>query len=302
MTKRIVNFWVLFGLMLLVITYTECMAEDCYDIPPGEKFITSTEDDVKQLSDKPLVYANILWPNKDVINAKTIKEKNKHKDEVERTWYWFEQIIRDTYLPEQIKEKLILMPEMKNGDDWVIVRYGCKDLKVQIIDGRSLTIVIRADNAKRQEQAVQDYVLATFKNVFRYEGFGEKDKVKIELKDVKRSSSGFYGKIYCDRGAFENGKRIRQWLQDDTIYCWSDGNSIVFDIQKILIPSTSKVPLEKLNKGYLYVGGIPHDDKRKFIRFDNKNKIDFNEEFKKQYKSEKSEETDPNATKGDVIK
>jgi hypothetical protein len=253
----------------------------------------------------PLKSVNVVWPTPEDIQQKKIKDKNLYQSEVERTWYWLQKIIRPTYLPNQVKDTLLLMPDMEKGDDWIICRYGLSDMQIQIIDGRTLTLVLKplkevqetvdVQKSEDKESVIAQFAAAMFRKVLWYDYYLEAshEQINLELSVVKDDAPFKHGQVLLDRG------RTAGWLQNGTIKWWSDGKVVVFDIEKIFVPPTSKLPFSEKN-GELYVGGIAPDDPRTFVRFDPAKKIDFGKEFVKVFRErtppEKTKKADPNAS------
>lgn len=173
-----------------------------------------------------------------------------------------------------------------------MLRYECNGMKLQIIDGRTLTIVVKPEIGGRTttQEAVESEVVSIFKTLLYYDYLCDKSpEVKIAATKPD-GTDAYYGSVQYDRG------KCAGWIQSDSIEWWSDGTCIVFDIKKFIVPPPSKVQLD----GNLYVGGIPYSDQRVFARFDPKNRIDFTKEFKEQILRTTNAEVDTKSTKGKV--
>lgn len=261
----------------------------------------------------PLAYSNVKWPSPQIIAETQLKGKSKYEEEIERTWYWFKTILADDFLPPAEEDSFLLLPNMKNGDDWIGTRYVVKDVEMQVIDGRSMTVVAKPlhpeqfqtvtmapreqpprqeeeeDNPKKMkveipqvdnapmdgaQAAISTFAHAVFRRTINFDDGLRYAKVETAVKDVKQQSKGAY------TGRIEVLAARRHWLKDEVAYWWSDGSVVVFEFQKLMAPP-------RYSKGsYVadakeYVGGIANEDSRPFVRFDSERAIDFPAEFEK---------------------
>lgn len=265
--------------------------------------------------DNPLRWANTTWPNRQILTEKAIKDKHAYTAEVDRTRYWLELILQSDYRP-QSKGQMTLVPNMRRGDDWIITRYFSEDIQIQLIDGRTLTVVLKPvkpqefrvvritarSEAPDEEGVVKEpkaeqratptitestkddktkettliFVHALFRAVFRYDRYMTSDVVPTYIADVKSDLPD----TYYGKIRVDRGKRMG-WLVDGSISWWSNGKVAVFDFSKLVPPVASKVP--SISQAEHYVGGIPYEDERPFKRFGEPKSIDFKAEFSKQF-------------------
>ncbi|MDD3928071.1 MAG: hypothetical protein PHT33_15615 [bacterium] len=232
--------------------------------------------------DHPLYYASLIWPY-DAIAIKRVPKEKIPQPEVERTLYWMKRVFRTELLPADTADRIIYLPDMDRGDDWSLMRFSDKDgNEYQIIDGRSLTAVARPKQENRLDswennEDVSKLVISTYKTLLKYD-YRDAPNVSIDIMALQTDTSGCYGRINS-RG-FHNG-----WLEKDTVKWWSNGQVVIFYINKIIaLPYVKGGPMGLIKRAKEYVGGIGDEDTRPFKRFDKAvDDLYLQEEFRRVY-------------------
>lgn len=208
---------------------------------------------------------NIFWPSCEDINEKRVLDTSIINDYSYECWI-------PRFLKKYDLSKLIYLINMQNGDDWIIGWHAIKELYVQYIDGRTLTILIKlskndefsivnVDNLfqliyKKTNKIINFYNMALDENSYIY--IQHQDSLFIE---------GYFDKTYNDLSSYKRD------------YIWTNGKYVIIEIVKIGYPY-------RIIKGEMYqvryiINGIQKNDKRSFTRFRKEKNIDLKEEMYK---------------------
>lgn len=197
-----------------------------------------------------LLCGNILWPScKDTLNV----IRNVPSKSLDKNAYWIQMF----YLPRIYGlDSVVVLKNMRNGDEWIINRYSKENEYYQYIDGRSLTLLIKIHlNIKDTSNMKRQWV----RQINKY--------VHINLSSMKIIN---HDSTQIDM-AIDNGFKAIDYPTE--IKLWSNGEYIIIDIPKIREPFIDKFGLSVFQT----IGGIPPDDPRPFIRF-GENRIDMRKE------------------------
>lgn len=195
-----------------------------------------------------LLCGNVFWPTcEDTVNI----IENITGNNLEVNAYW---LMRHRLRNSGKFDSVLILKNMKNGDDWIIHRYISGNEYNQSIDGRSLTHLIKGkfnikDTSNLKQQLIKKYGYC------------------IHIYSIKIVH---YDSTQIDV-LIENGTKTIDYPAD--IKFWSNGEYVVIDIPKIRSPLITKYGLSL----YRTIGGIPPDDPRPFIRF-GENRIDMRKE------------------------
>lgn len=219
-------------------------------------------------NDPVLEKCNILIPTCSVVNNQKIDFKKIESPALEIARYWLSR-----YLSVPVWDSLIFLENMAKGDDWIIFNSLNGGVYTQFIDSRSLTIVIRQKVVFQDALEFKKVILNKIKKKITFYGkeFGSHITVEIE-----KATPAFI------RGRFASVK--------DNIYVtispdkpqpefWVNEQYIIVNFPKVHRPYKDMVRYY----GWKSIGGIRFNDPRPFIRFSEKNKIDFENELIKEY-------------------
>ncbi len=107
--------------------------------------------------------ATTRWPTQSEIESKKVAAKDIPTDELRRTWYWIKVKLRDKWIPPDLKKRLIGLKELRDSNDYFIVRYEVDGNKIQIFDWKYLPIVIEPDSLRGQDEDAAEFAQRTAK-------------------------------------------------------------------------------------------------------------------------------------------
>ena len=68
------------------------------------------------------------------------------------------RILSRNYVYYYPNDCFALLPSMNKGDDWIILSFICEDFKHWIIDGRTITIIVRPLSDLYKQDSIEAYV------------------------------------------------------------------------------------------------------------------------------------------------
>jgi hypothetical protein len=162
---------------------------------------------------------------------------------------------------------------MEKGDDWIIGWYTDKNLYIQYIDGRLLTILIRFGNGdvfNFHNDSIFQLLYTKLNKIIKFQTFSLNEISNVFVQDSNAN--------YLEGYFYNTYNNLSDYKKD---YVWTNGKYIVLIINKIAYPYRSI-------KGKMYnsaniINSIPLTDKRSFKRFRADGNIDLNEEMLKTF-------------------
>ena len=236
------------------------------------------------LAHTPYNSLNIIPERLDIVKSIVEREQNY-------TWRWVTKVISYHFMIrmrwELKKEDIFLVSGLgQKIDDAAVLSWKIDGYEFELIDSRLLTLLIRKDGLTDTD------LLDIFKNVIKYPFKSRSPNlINIFVKESHQLCNGkSYGKIVVDH----HSHNISWFI--DPIEWYRDGDFVLFIFQKVLTAIQDKGGwfLDYKN----LVGGIPPDDPRSFLRFENSNREQMAEEYGKKIfaplKNKEIEKRDPN--------
>lgn len=246
-----------FGIMLVFVTKTlwgtialaECNNNSEIELPAEELVAVERIVDQYESFDN----SNLRWPDETTIQSHSIPKTKIPDERLKGPNLWLSRIFRfKVYNPDSI----ILLQDMRHGDDWIIFRKTVNGDYFQVIDGRQITVVIRNRDSISLDKTAEGQVLKKLNRYMRMDALGHRCCRYIEWRT--RIQSGWEGSVK-DTSYFHSEKR----LTFPKAHLWSNGRYIVLEIRKVDFPQLSKF-------GYWAegtVGGTGYDYPEPVIRF-----------------------------------
>lgn len=211
-----------------------------------------------------LKHANVIWPTCEKIKTSLVNDTSLIKSSIMyQNWTY-------KYLYKFPIHKLICLKNMKRGDDWVIGFHDYGEMFIQVIDGRTITILVKFDDGLHiniNEVDLYKVVRKKLDKVVKFNKMGLFDSSEIEFTHKEEGYvEGYFTNTY---------NNLSDYKKD---FLWTNGEYLVLDIMKMRYPFRSPknhdiYPYEKI------INSISRDDKRSFSRFRKSENVDLKEEM-----------------------
>ncbi len=224
---------------------------------------------ISKNEDSVLTYMNLYWPDSNTIKNKNIKPQEIHITNKNYANNWI------TYTNACMRngDTLIYLSDMKNGDDWIIYCADFCGVYTQLIDGRTLTILINEGIDKIDTSNIKNQV---FSRIAKYINMNIFHMENLELKILNKNNSRIIGYI-TDSNEDVSFEEI---IKNKNIF-WINDRYTIIDIYKIKKPYKSRGLA--YGSGDMFVGSIPRNDPRQFRRFSRENNINFTKEMLREF-------------------
>lgn len=246
-----------------------------------------------------LVVGNLNYPESARIEVGPIAQA-KYASQFKEAWRWWSLILNEPYRPADGLEAMEASPGAPDKDDLIVSRYRFAGGTAQIIDGRSITIVLSMKEPSKYRVPIFG-ARSPFPEWEMDEGLGRlvpkavppaqenelvgpiplnrasiENYVHAVFRNAFRIDQGFdsldvESRIECYGFSERNGGygvvvayAGNHWIMNGGITWWSDGKTVVFDVAKLLQPIGYKL---RVQRGRQWCFGLPYDDKRRFSRF-----------------------------------
>lgn len=199
------------------------------------------------------------------------------KREIDYTMIWLWKTINRDILKEVNQEDFQLLSGLgSKKDDALMISWNIDQFDITIVDGRFLALIVRVTNEDKAD------VEEVFKKIVRYWGNADRYRVEVNMETLSAADSNeSWGQFTVSQNdVVSRYKKPVEW--------YNIGNEVIFAIEKFFEPPVSKVPL-KDEIIFNYIGGIPIDDVRSYLRFENSNREDLAKEYYQKRKNEDDE-------------
>lgn len=211
---------------------------------------------------------NLLFPECTTIDQHVLN-KDSFLDNIRYAQYWLEYYIQTYYT-----SSFSILTEMKNGDDWLIFNSFENGVYFQYIDGRSLTVLIRTKTKYLYD--INLLIKDKFSSISKYLYYATTFNMKYSnIKILQINADFIEGEMVTDSSYYY--KKIP--LNKPQPSFWINDKYVILNFPKYHAPYRDMVGF----KGWKTIGGLRIDDPRPFIRFSNKNSINFESEMIKEY-------------------
>jgi hypothetical protein len=202
------------------------------------------------------VLAKLPYRNRDQWNLKVVSDEKIKYRETEFSWFWFERAVAPTMFSKDRTALHFASNVGERGDDAAFISWETNGYVCELIDSRLLTLLLRKEGLAKSE------ILEVFKETVNFARYGGGLRIRLTNELTHElSPNKSWGSILVDRdGATDWFNRPIAWYRD--------GDFVLFVFQKILKPVTSKIG----HKPSQVIGGIPNDDARKWLRFEETNR------------------------------
>jgi hypothetical protein len=175
--------------------------------------------------------------------------------EIAYTWYWLDLTLRWQWRSGANRSEAACLCNVGNtGDDAVVLSWSSQDVEFDIVDSRSLAVVIRPTGGLR------DSTLSLFTKFIQFDYYDDQAKVDLELIGEAGDKES-WGKFRVDRHSTGWYGSPIEWYRTE--------NFLIFVFDKSLKPVFSRLP----HKPEEIFGGANIDDPVPYLRFENSNRL-----------------------------
>jgi hypothetical protein len=175
--------------------------------------------------------------------------------EIDYTWYWLDKALRWQWTKGvKRREAECLSNVGDRGDDAVALSWSSQGIDFDIVDFRSLMVVIR------MQAGIKESILDAFKKFVPFDGTANDHLIKLNSELIGNEGDRIsWGKIHVD------DRPATDWY-DSPIEWYRIENTLIFVYDKSL------VPIRWSDKAENQFGGAGIDDLTPYLRFENSNR------------------------------
>jgi len=216
--------------------------------------------------------AHTPYNSNEIIHERTDLPETIRDRERKYTWRWICKMIEYRFMIrmhwELNKDDIFFISGLgNNNDDAAILLWEIDSYKFELIDSRILTLLVEKKGLWEMD------TLEVFEKIIPFGGHGDKRFITNTIQDKHILYNDiYYGKILVFPPSYINGG----WFTEPVEW-YRDGDCILFAFKKILKPYWDKGGYDGDYKNN--IGGIPVDDPRSFLRFENTNREQLSEEY-----------------------
>jgi len=184
--------------------------------------------------------------------------------EIEYSWFWYVKAVHPQLLQDAKRTEARCVSEVGVcSDDGVFLSWRSNGYELELVDSRLLTLLVQREGLAKFD------LIEIFKAVVNSSYHSDKETVQPVVREVQQlDTAESYGRISVNRG------RATGWFECPIIW-YRVADSVLFVFDKVVCPTPSKIPVN----ASVIVGGIPTDDVRRFLRFENMNRETLAQEY-----------------------
>lgn len=193
--------------------------------PPASPEIDTVNRQAIAANEYTRFIENVFWPTDDIVAATRVPT-DRLKVDIDK----FEEVLKSTlrkeFVParETIDSQVLALEGLRNGSDYLLLRYGAGAYQFQVQDGKALYLLVTPrEQAPVSLDKLPEYVRFTAQTVLNVpdlDEHGDAPEVSISLIDIGNSRCGSF--VY--KASFVPPPKF--WYSH--MRWWSDGRHVLF--------------------------------------------------------------------------
>lgn len=192
------------------------------------------------------------WVTRDNLDSQIIGRETKY------SWFWFQKAVNPALLRGAKREALRFFSDLgEHGDDAAVLTWATNGYTFELVDSRVLTLLVQKDELANVD------ILELFESTVNFRHHCNRAKIDaLPGKPHDLDTTESWGTVVVNRGTATG------WFEHPVRW-YRNGDFVLFLFDKQLRPPASRIPVRDAST---IVGGIPVNDSRKWLRFEEMNR------------------------------